>query len=57
MKKIIVLSIGIVIYLDCNFQTTQEWAQQKSTQKKCLLQQITAMHPGYLIISKDYTII
>lgn len=62
MKKIIVLSTGIVICLACHSQTTEEWTQQKSTQKKYLLQQIAALHTyinyakkGYSIVNKGIT--
>ncbi|MFM9910313.1 MAG: hypothetical protein ACKVOW_13240 [Chitinophagaceae bacterium] len=60
MKKNIILSFVLfVIYNNVYSQTTEEWTQQKKTQKKYLLQQIAALHTyigyakrGYNIASK-----
>lgn len=63
MKKIIASAVSVFIFLEfAAAQTTQEWTQQKSTQKKYLLQQIAALHTyigyakkGYDIVNKGVT--
>jgi hypothetical protein len=56
MKKLLLLSIVILIVQNLSAQTWAEWFRQKGTQKKYLLQQIAALqvYSGY--VSKGYAI-
>lgn len=56
MKKVIILSISLSICLQSYPQATAEWTQQKSTQKKYLLQQIAALHTYIGYAKKGYDI-
>lgn len=63
MRMIAIIAVlMILVFKSAYTQTTQEWTQQKSTQKKYLLQQIAALHTyigyakkGYDIVNKGVT--
>jgi hypothetical protein len=63
MKKILLLLAGaFVLQSEGHSQTTEEWLNQKATQRKYLLQQIAALHmyigyakKGYAIVDKGIT--
>lgn len=58
MKKIIASAVLVFIFLEfAAAQTTQEWTQQKQTQKKYLLQQIAALHTYISYAKKGYDIV
>src|SRR5690606_229293 len=56
MKKLLAIAIVLFCSENLSAQTFAEWFQQKSTQKKYLVQQIAALqlYSGYL--SKGYSI-
>jgi hypothetical protein len=58
MKKILLLATaGLFAFLSSNAQTADEWFNQKSTQKKYLLQQIAALKVYLGYAKKGYTIV
>jgi hypothetical protein len=58
MKKIILLPvIVILLIIEANAQVLDEWLNQKSTQKKYLLQQIVALHTYIGYAKKGYNIV
>lgn len=58
MKKILLLATaGLFAFLSLNAQTADEWFNQKSTQKKYLLQQIAALKVYLGYAKKGYTIV
>jgi hypothetical protein len=56
MKKLLIIFIMVLCAANLSAQTWDEWFQQKSTQKKYLLEQIAALqvYSGYL--SKGYSV-
>ncbi|MBX9734946.1 MAG: hypothetical protein K2X37_12875 [Chitinophagaceae bacterium] len=58
MKIILLLAtVGLFAFHSSNAQTTDEWLNQKSTQKKYLLQQISALQVYLGYAKKGYNII
>jgi hypothetical protein len=58
MKKIILLPVIAALFLsDLNAQTVNEWVNQKSTQRKYLLQQISALQVYISYARKGYNIV
>lgn len=58
MKKIVLLATaGLFAFLSTNAQTANEWLNQKSTQKKYLLQQIAALKVYLGYAKKGYSIV
>jgi hypothetical protein len=58
MKKIILLSIiASLLFSEVNAQAFNEWVNQKSTQKKYLLQQIAALQVYISYAKKGYNIV
>ncbi|MBN8673355.1 MAG: hypothetical protein J0L56_04440 [Chitinophagales bacterium] len=58
MKKIMLLAIAIGLYIGpVSAQTVNEWVNQKSTQKKYLLQQIAALQVYINYAKKGYNIV
>lgn len=58
MKKIILLPvIAALFFSDLNAQTLNEWVNQKSTQRKYLLQQIAALQVYISYARKGYNIV
>ncbi|MCA6438992.1 MAG: hypothetical protein IM581_03630, partial [Chitinophagaceae bacterium] len=58
MKKIMILvTVGLFAFHSSNAQTTDEWLNQKSTQKKYLLQQIAALQVYIGYAKKGYTVV
>jgi hypothetical protein len=58
MKKIFLLPfITILLLSEANAQVLDEWLNQKSTQKKYLLQQIAALHTCISYAKKGYNIV
>jgi hypothetical protein len=58
MKKVLLLATaGLFAFLSSNAQTADEWLNQKSTQKKYLLQQIAALKVYLGYAKKGYTIV
>jgi hypothetical protein len=58
MKKILLLATaGLFAFLSSNAQTADEWLNQKSIQKKYLLQQIAALKVYLGYAKKGYTIV
>lgn len=58
MKRLLLLATaGLFAFLSSNAQTTDEWLNQKSTQKKYLLQQIAALHTYISYAKKGYDIV
>lgn len=58
MRMIVIIAVlMILVFKSAYTQTTQEWTQQKSTQKKYLLQQIAALHTYISYTKKGYDIV
>lgn len=58
MKKILLLATaGLFAFLSSNAQTADEWLNQKSTQKKYLVQQIAALKVYLGYAKKGYNIV
>lgn len=58
MKRLLLLATaGLFAFLSSNAQTTDEWLNQKSTQKKYLLQQIAALQVYLGYAKKGYSIV
>jgi hypothetical protein len=58
MKKIVILSMVLFAISESLYsQTTDEWVNQKATQKKYLLQQIVALQTYIGYAKKGYTIV
>lgn len=59
MKKSLILFTAVIIFLQttASAQTMDEWVNQKSTQKKYLLQQIAALHIYIGYAKKGYNIV
>ena len=58
MKRILLLATaGLFAFLKSNYQTADEWLNQKATQKKYLLQQIAALQVYIGYAKKGYSIV
>ncbi len=58
MRMIVIIAIVMLVsFNEASAQTTQEWTQQKSTQKKYLLQQIAALRTYISYAKKGYDIV
>jgi len=58
MKKIVAFAIWTLLIYNCtSAQTTAEWTQQKTTQRKYLLEQIAALHTYISYAKKGYDIV
>ena len=58
MKRILLLAtVGLFAFHSSGAQTTDEWLNQKATQKKYLLQQIAALQVYLGYAKKGYTIV
>ncbi|MCA6446315.1 MAG: hypothetical protein IM562_04060 [Chitinophagaceae bacterium] len=53
----ILVTVGLFAFHSSNAQTTDEWLNQKSTQKKYLLQQIAALQVYIGYAKKGYTVV
>lgn len=58
MEKTAILSLILIAFVSCSYsQTSGEWLNQKSTQKKYLLQQIAALKVYINYAKKGYSIV